>query len=574
MQREPTSASSAQLDSAEMEDATNAWVEQQAVFGVLRQSVDKWLTRTVDRIDDVGVSDDLEHALGLSGRDTITPFQVFSPQYLMAYRGSRDAKVLPKKKLLMAARRSGLANQEADLRQALQFKAIELGTTPKSRQAVLSSWDPFALDESLPGLEAKPVAWFQLQWTQAIVLDLTATMDVLNRQGDQSFQLQVVDEQGQGIGDAKVTLLYDRRLRTGVERVTDAQGLATLTVPAGQTEIDAILIAPQHSYWSFAKLKWRVPANSHVQTLKSLGQAHQNQFKYLGPPDPNAGRGVRCAIVDSGVGPHPALTVKDGANLVIPSDEYPADVGSHLDNGTGHGTHVAGIIAAQNPTNDPGRPTGIAPATEIYAYRVTARLAREAPSYAIADAIDAAIKKDCHLINISLGLDQMSVDVEQAVERAYQSGAVVIAAIGNAPQSPIMFPASSPRAIGVAALGDLSRAVADSQSALSVRQPPRGSHPDDFVANFNSRGPGAKAAAPGVAIISCAPHGQFYAAQDGTSMATPVVTGIAAKLLATRPDILIMNGQTRADAISALILNACNTLGFLKEDVGHGHPIA
>lgn len=508
--------------------------------------------------------------LGLTQANTLTPFDAFSAVYLAAYRGSRRAHVLPEKDLASAVKRLGPRASTDDLAAALSKVNVEMGALPSSPRAVLSSWNLFAMLESLPNASVKPVSWFSQQWAQAILLDVGTTMEILNAAGNHPFSMQVVDAHGVGVPDAKVTLVFNQKKRAGIEKTTDANGLVDLFTPAGQATIDAIAVVPRHSHWSFAQQFWPVPTASATITLRPLGKDHAGQFKYLGPLDPAAGGGVRCGVVDGGVGPHPALKVAGGGNFLAAGEEDPQDVGSFEDNGTGHGTHVAGIIAAKDQGN--GQPFGIAPGVELFSFRVSARLAREAASYAIEDAIDAAVKKDCHLINLSLGLSYRDDDVEDAVERAYNAGCVVIAAVGNDPSSGIMFPAASQRAIAVAALGDKGRIAQGTMSALAFRQPPNGTHPDDFVANFNSRGPEVGVAAPGVGIVSCAPGGAFYAAEDGTSMATPVITGFAAKLLASRQDILTMQGKTRADAIRDLILKTCDRLGFPAADVGNGHP--
>lgn len=543
------------------------WIQHKARLGFMQKMEDPRWAHLLKGGKDFSSDSELK----LWGEGKLAPLQVFSEEYLAAYRGSRRVGTLPKMQLVAAVRARGWTTSEKDLPSVLARRHIGISQSPASSRAVLSSLTPFALTDGLPELPVKTVSWFQLQWTQAILLDVVGTLDHLNTVGNRSFKVRVTDAMGVGIPDAKVTLVYSRSSRTGIEVRTDEHGVAAVVVPRGRTALDGIAVVPRHGFWSFAALQWSVPAEDAVIVLQPLGSAHVNQFKYLPPADPEAGKGVRCAVIDSGVGPHPALTVVDGANFVDADEEDPADLHSHADNGTGHGTHVAGIIAAR--ALDGGHPAGIAPQVELFSFRVAARLSREAASYAIVDAIDAAVKKGCHLINLSLGLADRDQEVEGAVARAYEAGAVLVAAVGNAPGEPIMCPASSQQAIGVAALGDKARLLAGTMSAFAYRELPRGHHPDDFIANFNSLGPEVKVAVPGVGIISCAPGTQpLYCAQDGTSMAAPVVTGYAARLLASRPDILKMKGKVRADAISALLIDACDRLGFAKTDVGHGHP--
>lgn len=535
--------------------AESPWLIDQAWTGLIREAGRQFEKQVERRGLKANPELDFDR-LGLLKSRSVTPFEVFSPEYLAAYRGSRSAVVLPKDAAGIVASR-------------LPDRGVRISALASSRNAVLSSWDPFAFRDTPETQAAKPLNWFSLQWTQAIVLDVSATMQLLNRVGMRTFRLRVVDEAGGPVADAKVTLLFVRRKSTGVEQRTADDGWVELAVPVGMNTIDAIAVVPRHSHWSFAELRWTVPSGPAAITLKALARGG-HRFKYLAPPDPAAGTGVRCAVIDAGIGPHPALSVFGGASLVAPEDEADEDLGSHLDNGVGHGTHVAGIIAARDLGN--GEPVGLAPAVELHSLRVSPKLTREAPAYAVAAAIEMAVARDCHLINLSLGYPERDPDVEVEVEKAFEAGCVVIAAVGNDPNSGIMCPASSPHAIGVAALGHQAHIPAGTMSALAFTQPPNGADPDDFVASFNSRGVEVKVSAPGVGVISCAPGGAFYAAEDGTSMATPVVTGYAARVLATRPEVLNMRGRARAEAIRDLVLQACDRLGFAASDVGHGHP--
>jgi len=107
-----------------------------------------------------------------------------------------------------------------------------------------------------------------------------------------------------------------------------------------------------------------------------------------------SGKGVTVGVIDSGVATnHPDLSVAGGQNTV--PGEKPGDFG---DNGTeGHGTHVAGIIAAR------GALKGVAPGVTLRSYRVFAKGGDNASNFAIAKAIDAGVADGCDLLNMSLG---------------------------------------------------------------------------------------------------------------------------------------------------------------------------
>jgi hypothetical protein len=89
---------------------------------------------------------------------------------------------------------------------------------------------------------------------------------------------------------------------------------------------------------------------------------------------------------------------------------------------------------------------------------------------------------------------------------------------------------------------------------------------------FSNIGPEIDLTGPGVGIVSTVPGG--YAALGGTSMACPAVTGVAARLLAGRPDVLGMSRDlARSDAIAGVLLDAAQALGFGPEFEGQGMPL-
>jgi len=111
--------------------------------------------------------------------------------------------------------------------------------------------------------------------------------------------------------------------------------------------------------------------------------------------------------------------------------------------------------------------------------------------------------------------------LDAAVARAWQAGALVVAAAGNAASDVPFYPAASPHALAITA--------SDQQ--------------DRFASSFSNRGPWVSLAAPGVGILSTYPTymGQWqiqvgYQVKDGTSMAAPHVSGLAALLLSLHPE--------------------------------------
>lgn len=209
-----------------------------------------------------------------------------------------------------------------------------------------------------------------------------------------------------------------------------------------------------------------------------------------------SGSGVRVAIVDTGVdGRHPDLRVVEGVDFTSsPSSWYDVQ---------GHGTHVAGIVSAL----DNGTGTlGVAPNAEIYAVKVLSDTG-EGTYEAIERGIRWAISRNVHVINMSLGGDgPISPGLRAAIDAAIDQGIIVCVAAGN----------SGPYDDTVGNPGNYSRCV-------TVGATDR----DNSPAQFTSRGSTVDVSAPGVDILSTYPNGRTTKL-SGTSMATPLVTGVAA----------------------------------------------
>ncbi len=221
----------------------------------------------------------------------------------------------------------------------------------------------------------------------------------------------------------------------------------------------------------------------------------------------STGGGIKVAVIDSGVdGTHEDLTgrVVPGPDF-IDGDQMPMDE-------NGHGTHVAGIIAA-NAGNGLGV-EGAAPGARVLAIRVL-----DADSAGTTDdtasAIDAAVAARAQVINLSLSAGP-NAPTEQvvgsplydAIERAVKAGAVVVAAAGNDSLPVCAQPVVQGRILCVGAVGqDLQRA------------------------NFSNFGVRVDLVAPGDQILSTLRRGG-YGSMSGTSQATPFVASAAALLRA------------------------------------------
>jgi len=266
------------------------------------------------------------------------------------------------------------------------------------------------------------------------------------------------------------------------------------------------------------------------------------------------GDGVMVAVIDTGVDTdHPdlaenlsplsynAYTGKVGINEVA----YNVNFGN-----TGHGTHVAGIIAAVQGNNQGG--CGIAPEAELMIIRadyeedvtVDGVTTTEwmLTTDVVAEGIFYAVEHGADIINMSVGVPYESFygmayheenPLYLAVEYAVQNGVLLVAAAGNASVGHADYPAAYEPVLAVSALKT-------------------GAVFDDSYSNYGSE---IDISAPGTAIYSTYPDNR-YVTTKGTSMASPMVAGAAALLLAARPwltaaelkSCLCNGAQERGDA--------------------------
>ena len=244
------------------------------------------------------------------------------------------------------------------------------------------------------------------------------------------------------------------------------------------------------------------------------------------------GRGVRIAIIDSGIDyEHPDLGGCFGPGCRVRTGyDFVNNDGDPMDD-NGHGTHVAGIAAAN------GSIKGVAPDATLLAYKACDAYGSCWSTHVIA-ALEAAVNPDgnpatadaAHVANLSLGSAYGSPNdmMSQAVDSAVAAGLVVAVSAGNDySHHTIGSPGGARQAITVAA-----------------------SDRDDHITDFSSRGPimghydilKPDVAAPGANILSTASSEGYlsdssgYIRLDGTSMAAPHVAGAAALLRQLHPD--------------------------------------
>ncbi|PTT61065.1 peptidase S8 [Arthrobacter sp. HMWF013] len=225
------------------------------------------------------------------------------------------------------------------------------------------------------------------------------------------------------------------------------------------------------------------------------------------------GIGVKVAIIDSGVAfNHEDISEKvvDRINFSDKKIEAEEDYDRY-----GHGTHVAGIVAAKH--NGIGV-SGVCPECDILDVKVL-NDAGTGSSSRIAQGIDWAVAHGAKVINMSLGQRVSSRTLEAAVNNAWNQGVLIVAAAGNAGTQAQIYPGAYSKVIAVAATDNF-----------------------DNKATFSSFGKWVDMAAPGVNVYSTFPYYNFalqgptipykrslkYDLGSGTSMASPIVAAVAA----------------------------------------------
>jgi len=234
--------------------------------------------------------------------------------------------------------------------------------------------------------------------------------------------------------------------------------------------------------------------------VASLSETTDWGLSYVGIPEFHKltkGAGITVAVLDTGGPTHDDLN----ANLLPALNCSGTQTG---DDKQGHGTHVAGIIAAlQNGVGV----VGVAPEAKVLPIKVLDDGGHA--SFAVIErGIREATAAGVDIINMSLGAQvQPPASLHEAIKEASAKGIILIAAAGN-DAGAVNWPARYDEVIAVAAMGQ-----------------------DGKMARFSSRGDQIAVGAPGVNVYSTYLNNQ-YAVLNGTSQAAPFMAGVCALILA------------------------------------------
>ncbi|MCK7500289.1 MAG: S8 family serine peptidase [Comamonadaceae bacterium] len=350
-----------------------------------------------------------------------------------------------------------------------------------------------------------------------------------------------------------VTVMLDEATATGLEARTDRYGRAQFVLGASVRGVQAVYVDPLHAAWPARRTRVRVDAGELVVAVTPIDQAARDvRGLVYGRPAPDAEAGVRVAVVDTGVGPHPSLSVARGLNTTV-GESRQRTRDEH-----GHGTHVAGVVTARTADWRSGEAAGV----ELHAYRIFEAADPYASSFAIASAIKDASMNGCDLINLSIGGSEADAGIPR------RGGLRVGARLGlcrrnrQRRQGPGRLPGALPG--GAGGLGDRpARALARRRLPRLDRRAAAGQaagRAASFLASFSNHGAKVALTAPGVGVVSTIPGGR-WGVMSGTSMATPIATGVLARRMAATPAVLALpRDAARAAAIAGLAAAAAEDI--------------
>ena len=313
---------------------------------------------------------------------------------------------------------------------------------------------------------------------------------------------------------------YDGRVRVIVrfkdrvhEEVLEGYGATILhkfkTIPAALCLIPANILEELrgNSLIDYVEVDGEVKLEEDVVPwgVKAVGAIEaQRELQSIASQASTLNSGVVVAVIDTGIDyHHPDLAgnVIGGCSFVDYTSDYMDD--------NGHGTHVAGIIAALD--NEVGV-VGVDPRVKLYALKALDSHGRGYLS-SVVMAIEWAVEHGADIVCMSLGSNRNYKALEEVCREAYGRGVLLVAAAGNSgagypwTASTVKYPAKYDAVIAVGAVDVNGRR-----------------------ASWSSIGPELELVAPGVDILSTYLNGT-YAYGSGTSMACPHVVGVAALVM-------------------------------------------
>ena len=220
-----------------------------------------------------------------------------------------------------------------------------------------------------------------------------------------------------------------------------------------------------------------------------------------------SGDGIKVGVMDTGISTtHPDLRYVEGYNFL--------DDNTDVEDENGHGTHVAGILAAGQRQNGM---LGVAPGVDLYVAKIMDERGQGFESNMV-KSIEWAMEKELDIVNLSVGSQNELFALKRMLEIGTEEGMLFVGAAGNRGETvgqstTVDYPARYPEVIAVGAV-----------TSLDIRAP------------FSGYGPELEVVAPGVRINSTS-TGTSYERKSGTSMAAPYVAGMLAVMKEGHPGL-------------------------------------
>jgi len=349
-------------------------------------------------------------------------------------------------------------------------------------------------------------------------------------------------EQGEGRYDASSIVLQNTS-RSRAQRIADALGAelritedgryAALRLPEGVQFADIAADEAYRAFWRDMSLDYAVSA-ADAETLSlpaaerpqysavDTSYAYQTYLDYVNMKDVwyhATGVNVTVAVIDTGIDTdHPefagrlspysynASEDKVVGDYVLPGGGYDWSL---IEDPVGHGTAVAGVIAS---SLDSAGVAGMAPDVNLIVIKAEADAKGNfARTSDLVFGLYYAIERDAHIVNMSFGSYEDENPFAAAVDLAYDSDVICVAAAGNDGTAALCWPAADERVIGVGALEE-----------------------DGWgIAAYSNYGENVSVMAPGT-TFTAALNGA-YGTKNGTSLAAPVVTGALALYMEKNP---------------------------------------
>ncbi|MCR5406694.1 MAG: S8 family serine peptidase [Lachnospiraceae bacterium] len=274
------------------------------------------------------------------------------------------------------------------------------------------------------------------------------------------------------------------------------------------------------------------PANTY-----NMYQWHHSFIdSYLAWEAGYAGQGVKVCVIDTGINSsHEEFAGRITKKTGCAANNY------EYEDVDGHGTNVAGLIGGAGDNGKGGK--GVAYKCDLYIIGINAKDSSTG-KYGLSDdglieAIGQATADNVDVINMSLGGGGYSDPLNKAVKKAYDSGIAVMCAAGNEDTNAIAYPAGCDGAISIAAVNRENKKTVFSN-----------------YGGIDFSGPGVDMFSPYIGSSS------KYGGMNGTSQATPCVSGIAAVLLSTGK--VEGTGSTRVENLKKLMASGCMPSGLGK----------